>query len=297
MIQLVSENLLSATTAHLLTVQTEINGVAGFEPKVGKAKSKWVNKTSSLPGRSAFADIKAKLVLMCSGAEICVYCEHNEATDVEHIYPKRLYPSKSFVWGNYVLACAKCNTHFKKDKCSIFNPTGSTTAKDISPEIGAYEDPGNEDILFINQRIENPMDFLELDFVGRTFSFIEKQAEGTREYLKGEYTKNLLGLNKRADLVEHRKAAYNYFKAALEKYIAVNATTAFAALELLLDSTIDVINTHGVFADEKNKILEVIKQRIKIHNHPTVWKEMIRQRENLPTVKSLFQQAPEALAW
>lgn len=40
-----------------------------------------------------------------------------------------------------------------------------------------------------------------------------------------------------------------------------------------------------------------IESEIKSHSHPTVWKELIRQRETLNQTNQLFQQAPEALSW
>ena len=38
-------------------------------------------------------------------------------------------------------------------------------------------------------------------------------------------------------------------------------------------------------------------EEIKTHSHPTVWKEMIRQRFLIPELQNLFNQAPEAIYW
>ena len=297
MIQLDYKSIQAASITHLASVQLEINGEATFEEQVKKAKSKWSSKTSSNAGKVTFDDAKAKLVTMCSGAEICVYCEHNEATDIEHIYPKRLYPAKAFDWNNYVLACGKCNTHFKKDKFSVFNPAGGVGSQDITPKQKQYSKPPNEDCLFINQRVENPMNFLELDFQGKTFYFIEKHSVGTRDYEKAKYTKSILGLNNRDDLVQHRIAAFNYYKGELSKYVSINQTQDLNGLIQTVDNFIDVIDIQKDFGEEKKRILLSIKQRILKHNHPTVWKEMIRQRATLPETNLLFTQAAEALTW
>jgi len=297
MIRLNFENLLADTIDHLNSVQQQINNEADFEHQVIKAKSKWDSKTSTTEAKAAFVDIKEKLISMCSGAEICVYCEHNEASDIEHIYPKRLYPSKCFRWENYVFACGKCNTHFKKEKFSIFNPVNSVTIQDITPQRKVYVRPDNEDTLFINQRLEDPMTFLELDFIEKTFYFFERQGENTREYEKAKYTKDILGLNKRDDLVQHRKAAFYYFKSELARYLAIQNSHDMNELSNSLDGILDTVDTTLEFQQEKTRILNSIKNRIKKHNHPTVWKEMIRQRANLPDTNLLFEQVPEALAW
>lgn len=152
------------------------------------------------------------------------------ATDIEHIYPKKLYPGKAFLWKNYVLVCGKCNTHHKSDKFKIFNPAISVMDVDITPARGTYSQPDNEDALFINQRVEDPMDFFELDLVNQQFIFIEKHPEGTREFKKAKYTKELLGLNTRAALIANRKNAAKFYISRLEKLASAKAANNFPEL-------------------------------------------------------------------
>ena len=159
MIKLSSKPITQASVTHLNSVQQIVLSEVSFEDKVRKASSKWDSKTSSA-GKTVFKDVKDTLITMCVGVEICVYCEQNEATDIEHIYPKKLYPGKAFLWDNYVLVCGKCNTHHKSDKFRIFNPANSVTDFDITPARGTYRQPENDDALFINQRVEDPMDSL-----------------------------------------------------------------------------------------------------------------------------------------
>ena len=225
MIQLTFEDLTADSTTHLALVQEEINNQANFKEKVVRANLKWKAKQSTIMAKAVFAEIKNKLVEMCSGTEICVYCEHNEATDIEHIFPKRLYPDKCFSWNNYVLACGKCNTHFKKEIFRIFNPDESETMQDITPKRNKYTEPENEDAVFINQRVDDPMNYLEIDFLGKTFYYFERQEAGTRDYEKAKFTKDLLGLNRREDLVQHRKTAYKFYKGELQRYAAIKHTT------------------------------------------------------------------------
>lgn len=278
-------------------IQQLISDEASFEARAKKANSKWESKTSSMVAKVAFQEIKDTLLKMCVGVEICVYCENNEATDIEHIYPKKLYPEKTFVWRNYVLACGKCNTHYKSDKFKIFNPRNSTTEIDITPPRGQYLKPQTKDALFINQRVEDPMDFLELDLINQQFIFTERHPEGTREYLKAKYTIALLGLNTRAALTEQRRHATIHFRNLLEKYVNAKQAQNFADLMIAINDDFNGIDQSKAFQQEKKRILNSLKNDITSYSHPTVWKELIRQRNNLPKINAFLNQAPEAIRW
>lgn len=296
MIHLNSKSLDDISIDHLKKVQKKITDEQSFEEQAKKANTKWDNKSSG-SGKSVFKNIKDTLIGMCVGLELCVYCEQNEATDIEHIYPKKLYPEKAFVWDNYVLVCGKCNTHYKSDKFKIFNPLNSSIDEDVTPARGVYIKPANYDALFINQREENPMDFLELDLVNKQFIFVEKHPPGTREYKKARYTKDLLGLNTRAALVASRKAAAKFYLSRLEKYVAVkNANDILELDEALNDDSID-IEWNNSFDIEKRRILEFIQTDILTYSHPSVLKELISQRNSLPKTNSLLNNAPEITTW
>jgi uncharacterized protein (TIGR02646 family) len=291
MLRLNSKNLTQASLNHLSSQQNKIDILAIFEEKAKKASSLWDAKSSS-----QFEKIRTKLKEMCVSIEICVYCENNEATDIEHIYPKKLYPEKAFNWENYVLACGKCNSHHKSDKFKIFNPQNSVTTEDITPPRGTYSQPTNDDALFLNQRIDDPLNFLELDLINRTFVFIEKFPQGTREYERAKYTIELLGLNTRGALKKARENAALFFISRLEKYVNSKNSNNFQELKDAVDD-FGSINETLNFNQEKTRILESIKRSILEHQHPTVWKEMIRQRDNLPKTNRLLNDAPEALTW
>jgi len=78
-----------------------------FEVKRSKAKESFSQKNKK--GNSVFDAIKIKLLEISPGIERCVYCEDSKCDEVEHIYPKDLYPQYCFVWSNYVYACGTCN--------------------------------------------------------------------------------------------------------------------------------------------------------------------------------------------
>ena len=291
MLRLNSKNLTQVSLNHLALQQGKVDILATFEEKAKKASSLWDGKSSA-----QFGKIRTILKEMCVAVEICVYCENNEATDIEHIYPKKLYPEKAFTWENYVLACGKCNSHHKSDKFKIFPLQNTADTEDVTPPRGTYRQPANDDALFINQRADNPLDFLELDLLNRTFIFTEKFPEGTREYHRAFYTIELLGLNTRGALIAARKNAARFFIGRLEKYVNAKKSADFQELKDAVDD-FGTIDETANFAQEKNKILESIKNDILENSHPTVWKELIRQRVNLPKTHRLLNDAPEAVNW
>ena len=291
MLRLNSKNLTQASLNHLATQQGKVDEIALFEDKAKEASRRWDGKSSS-----QFGKIRTVLKEMCVSIEICVYCENNEATDIEHIYPKKLYPEKAFIWENYVLACGKCNSHHKSDKFKIFKLQNSADVEDVTPPRGTYLQPANDDSLFINQRNDDPLDFLELDLINRTFVFIERHPQGTREYERAKYTIELLGLNTRGALKKARENAALFFISRLEKYVNAKKSNDFQELKDSVDD-FGTIDETADFNQEKARILESIKKGILENQHPTVWKELIRQRANLTKTNRLLNDAPEAENW
>ncbi len=297
MIRLNSKNIKPSTRKHLAAVQQMILTEPTFEAQAKKASSKWDSKTSGKDARAAFTEIKETLIKMCVGVEICVYCENNEATDIEHIFPKKVYPGKAFSWDNYVLACKHCNTTYKSDNFSVFDPRNSTTELDVKPPRGNYQSPPTDDALFLNQRIEDPMDFFELDLINRQFIYTAKHQAGTREHRRAEYTINLLGLNKRGGLIRAREHANKYFRDRLGRYVGVLNSKTFVELKAAIDDDFGGVNETLIFSSEKERIKQSIKEDVQTYSHPSVWKELVRQRANLPRINSLLNAAPEALSW
>jgi uncharacterized protein (TIGR02646 family) len=297
MIRLNSETLSTSSQKFLKDRQSDIDGQKDFEGQAKRADQLWGNKGSKAAKR-AFSEIKEKLIGMCVGTELCNYCENNEAADIEHIYPKKIFPEKAFQWENYLLACKKCNTTHKQEKFFVFDPAGSATVQDVKPPRGQYLAPPNDDAAFIDPRIDDPMEYLWLDLTpgAPTFFFREKGKEGSRTFLKAQKTLEILQLNERNALPEQRKSAAIYYLSLLRKYIEVKEAADFGELKKALDDFREVDETNSL-QSEKEQIQQSIQQEILQHAHPTVWYELIRQRENLPHTQQLFQQAPEALAW
>lgn len=258
--------------------QAEVDKEVVFEAQSAKAKTQFSIKNKK--GNAVFDEVKKMLIQMCSGARRCVYCEDSVADEVEHIYPKDLYPEKVFDWNNYVYACGPCNGP-KNNKFAVFrDDTGAFQAVNPPKGTTATKPPVGEAVL-INPRIEDPLDYCMLDLSG-TFKFVITKQKGTKDYQRAEYTfEEVLRLNhvEREFLRQARQEAYGDYKARLREYI------------------------HHRDAESPIMQLNSMVNQLQKKGHPTVWKEMQRyyQRGILISVdkdlNALFALAPEALSW
>jgi uncharacterized protein (TIGR02646 family) len=296
MLHLRSKPLPKNVLVSLEQKQKEINEIrTGFADKVKKANSLWDNKGPTKNLTTTFGVIKDRLKKMCVGDELCCYCERNEATDIEHIFPKKIFPNLAFFWKNYVLICGKCNSHRKKEHFKVFNPIASNQVQDVTPPKEQYIASPTEDNVFINPRTENPMDYLRLDLTAQTFHFIEKDYNiQSRAYQKANYTIELLVLNNPA-LVNARKKAAQDFIGLLEKYRNVKCAMSFDELKKISD--FPIVDETTTLLKEKHRLLFHYKNEILTHQQPTVWKEMLRQRTLLLKTDALLKEVPEALKW
>jgi uncharacterized protein (TIGR02646 family) len=228
---------------------------------------------------------------MCVGEGICNYCEHDRGFDIEHIYPKSLYPSLAFVWENYLLACKGCNSEFKSDNFAIFKPKDSS----IKYILGRNTEPDNDDALFINPRKEDPTKFLRLNLVSQKPLFDPIHDINSREYLRADYTVECLKLNKNETLITTRRHYSQSYIERLQNFLKVRDSITFDDLDNVNGDPIS--DRTQSFDSEKQRILENIKNSFKELSHPTVWFELKRQRDKLTRTNQLFSQLPEALNW
>jgi uncharacterized protein (TIGR02646 family) len=292
MLHLPSKSLSTTTQNYLDKLQKQVDAELTFEKKALKAKSLWEQKRSSKAGKKAFDEIKAVLQMMCVGKLACNYCENDRPFDIEHIYPKSLYPSLAFVWSNYLFACKGCNSEYKSDKFAIFKPKGSTT-KHI---LGRKVEPENDDALQINPRREDPTKFLRLNLTSQTFFYDPIHDVNSREYLRADYTTECLELNTDESLIVARRNLTKTYLERLQNCLKARESITFDDLDKATNGFPMSDRTQS-FESEKQRILENIKNSFKELSHPTVWFELKRQRVNLPRTNQLFNQLPDALNW
>jgi len=145
-----------------------------------RAKKLWDAKTSTKPRKAAFDDVRKKLGTMATGRKRCMYCEDSLGTDIDHFMPKGNCPGAAFVWENYVLACADCNSNQKRTAFPL-DTSGSPLL--VNP-VSVFEDP-----------------YDHLAFVPDTGYLAPLSARGTA-------TEQVFGLNRSTELTEGRRDAW-----------------------------------------------------------------------------------------
>jgi hypothetical protein len=80
-------------------------------------------------------------------------------------------------------------------------------------------------------------------------------------------------------------------------YVNVKKATDFIQLENAIGAFYPAIDITADFVIEQQKLLAAIKNDISTYQHPTVWRELVRQRANLSKINTLFLEAPEAIDW
>ncbi|QVI20910.1 HNH endonuclease [Nocardia tengchongensis] len=112
MIPIVRGTLSSSTQRTLRGRQQRVDAAA--DPAATATKS-WKTFSSG----NARQEVMHVLQTMCSNRVRCMYCEDNEGTDIDHFRPKAHYPEWSFTWENYLLACSRCNSNYKRDRFPV----------------------------------------------------------------------------------------------------------------------------------------------------------------------------------
>lgn len=297
MLKIISSTISPTTQGHLNNQQADINKQPSYEEQVNRAAVLWNGKESSIPKRNAFAEIKAQLTNNAIGSHYCNYCEHNEHSDIEHFYPKGLYPNKAFLWENYMWSCKKCNSGLKLDKFRIFTPIGSSTVQDITPTHNprTYIQPINDDSVLINPKIDNPLEYLFLDLSSGIF-IAHPNLTSARNIERANYTLELLKIDVREGLKKARIKALKGFMDSLRRYILAKNANNYEELEESMEELQPITFTRSL-ENEKTITCLSIQEDIVTRNHPTVWKEMQRQASSFSKLNQLFAQAPEALEW
>lgn len=297
MLKITSSTISSTTQTHLNSQQADIDGQPSYEKQVNRAATLWSGKQSSRAKEAAFKEIKEQLTKNAVGEHYCNYCEHNEHSDIEHFYPKGLYPNKAFVWENYMWSCKKCNSGLKLDKFKIFNPANSNTVQEITPQHKnrIYTPPVNDDAVLLNPRVDNPLNYLFLELQSGIL-ISHPNLSSSRDIERANYTLELLKIDVREGLKKARVNAVKGFISSLKRYITAKNATTFEELEDCMEELHPVSFVNSL-EFEKTKTCLSIQKDITTRNHPTVWKEMQRQHSQIPLLTRLFAQAPEALVW
>ncbi|KFA92223.1 hypothetical protein [Archangium violaceum] len=262
---------LSATALHQLDRwQAEVDAHSGYAARVDAAKRAFEQHNSAR--NRTFAEVRRTLAEMCSGEQRCGYCEDSVADEIDHIWPKHLYPEQVFAWRNYLYACGRCNGP-KSEQFAVFTPRARKPVDVGRPRgVSPIRPPLKGPPALIDPRSEDPMEFLVLE-LRDTFYFEPSAKRGTRNYERADYTLRVLQLNKREYLRKARETAFIGYQDMLTRYVSLRERRA------------------------PTTQLELRRKAVQRSPHRTVWKEMQRQHSMHPALRTLFRKAPEAIHW
>lgn len=158
--------------------------VAGAGDPRAEAKRLW-----EMQDNITFREVREVLGRMATGIERCMYCEDSEGTAIEHFWPKAIYPDRAYDWPNYLVACSRCNSNFKRDQFPL--------------------DGGGQPLL-INPTEEDPLDHLALS--PTTGIYVTRPGSA-----KGDPSLEVFGIN-RSTLLLGRQDAWTILERLLVDY-------------------------------------------------------------------------------
>jgi uncharacterized protein (TIGR02646 family) len=220
-------------------------------------KALWKNKRQC----KDFAPIKQKLENMLNGRDCCMYCEDNEAYQVEHFWPRVIYPELAFEWMNYLYVCGKCNLSKSTQFATISERDTLHLQRSLTDPTRCHRPA------LLNPRYDDPMDYFTLDIQGNTFEFTPRIDLKGAALERANYTKSSVPFN-RDTLRRRRRQAYRDYRNDIQLYI------------------------NYVQSGNRGKVLEQL-EGIRYRSHRTVLREMQRQWPKIDELRQLFEPRPE----
>lgn len=178
-----------STRTALANRQRSANGLAPGDPGINAAWARFL-KSKARVGVAAALD-------RCFRFK-CAYCENVAAQDIEHFYPKSLYPRRMFRWDNLLRGCNNCN-NFKRDEFPL----------------DAYRRP-----LLLDPCRDDPLDYFVWDFA--TGAVGVRPTPGLVD--RGTATRDLLRLDLEP-LREERRKKLLLVKYLLSRVVQENPVT------------------------------------------------------------------------
>lgn len=113
MIRIARTALPEHAAADLRTHTAAIAGVP-TDQQAAVARTRWKSNYSFRT--HLYPVLRATLNAMAPGVQRCMFCGDNEGMAVDHFEPVVITPLLTFEWSNHLLACATCNSEFKRDR-------------------------------------------------------------------------------------------------------------------------------------------------------------------------------------
>ncbi len=250
----------AATQVALLKLRQRVrNGPPAGQAKAAKHLWTQQNRKSSRD----FRVVRKRLLQRsrCSRG-VCAWCDHDSASQIDHVAPKHHFPEQAFRWANLVPCCGRCN-QTKGDQCAVI-----VKGKRVKLTRAGAVPKQFDKLAYLHPRMDRMEDYFELHAATGYWTPAGRSRQATK---RAELTLRILGLNEVQFLCDARKAAWNSLRNALE----------LAAL-----------------AHEASDQATVDENRLQIAALPqTVWAQMKKHRQQYPRINLLFERLPVALTW
>lgn len=183
------------------------------------------------------------LQIMAGPRERCMYCGDSHGTDIEHFWPKALYPERMFRWPNMLLCCTECG-RIKGVKFPLVDG------------MPALIDPSSD----------NPWEYL--DFDPQTGNVVARYDPEREQFtLKGEQTVEVLELDRREAMARGYMRSFRQIKRKIEEALKQPSPDPDALFHELSEA-----DDHGLlgwcFDGLGRRVSPFTDFR---HRHPVVW--------------------------
>jgi uncharacterized protein (TIGR02646 family) len=181
-----------------------------------------------------YGHTSVKLTLLAMHHKKCCYCEsyvtHLTPGTIDHYRPKARYYWLAYNWENLLFSCPTCNQYYKRDQFPLLDETQRAFSHHDSLHI--------EEPLLIDPSKEDPSEFI---------SFRDEVAFAMEDNLRGRTTIEILGLNKRNDLLERRREWIGILR-ILRDVVALipQSPEAAGAMQLLSKAVADAAEYAGM---------------------------------------------------
>ncbi len=182
---------------------------------------------------------------MVGPRERCMYCCDSHGTDIDHFWPKAIFPEKMFMWPNFLLSCTECG----RFKGNHFPLQGGAP-------------------MLIDPTVDNPWEFL--DFDPTTGIVVARYDIATHsENPRGVETVRSFQLDRREALSEGYRKTWRRVIATIEAALMQQPIHAGNLVQALIDADDHNLLGWG-FAGTGQQVLPFITLQA---NHPAVWVE------------------------
>ena len=156
--------------------------------------------------------VKMQLQQMAGGRQRCMYCSDSAGTDIEHFWPKAVYPERMFLWLNMLLCCTGCGRDCKGSEFPLTNGKPA----------------------LLDPTVDDPWEFL--DFSPATGILFARMSRDGATTVVGTETVRVFQFAKRDAVTLGYQRSYRRIRKVIEAALADPNTAADSLISDLMDA-------------------------------------------------------------